>query len=179
MKTMSSIITTLITFSILLAACSMSANSTTTTITGTNTPVIQPTEIPDEASVGTEKPTVIPLTKLTLNVGQDANIGSFLIDDQGRTLYLHTTDSINVSICIGECAKEWTPVLIADGLTVVAGSGVDATKLGKTTHAEGGVQVTYNGWPLYYYNKDSHPGNVSGQGQNDFFVISPAGDKVE
>jgi predicted lipoprotein with Yx(FWY)xxD motif len=61
----------------------------------------------------------------------------------------------------------------------VAGDGIDASKLGTTTRTDGTVQVTYNGWPLYYYVKDAQAGDVVGQGVGSvWYVISPAGEMV-
>ena len=62
----------------------------------------------------------------------------------------------------------------------VAGEGVDASKLGTTNRTDGTVQVTYNGWPLYYYEKDKAPGDVVGQDVGGvWYVISAAGEKVK
>jgi len=39
--------------------------------------------------------------------------------------------------------------------------------------------VTYNGWPLYYYEKDKAAGDVTGQDVGGvWYVLSAAGDKV-
>ena len=55
-----------------------------------------------------------------------------------------------------------------------AGDGVDASLLGTTTRKDGTTQVTYNGWPLYYYVKDQKPGDVTGQDVGDvWYVLSP------
>jgi Secreted repeat of unknown function len=47
----------------------------------------------------------------------------------------------------------------------------------------GTTEVTYHGHPLYYYAADSKPGDTNGQGVKAFgaewYVLSPAGDKVE
>src|SRR6185369_7267950 len=52
--------------------------------------------------------------------------------------------------------------------------------LGTTTRKDGATQVTYNSWPLYYYEKDKAPGDVTGQDVGGvWFVLSAAGDKVE
>ena len=57
--------------------------------------------------------------------------------------------------------------------------GVDASKLGTTTRKDGSVQVTYNGWPLYYYQQDKSPGDVTGQDVGGvWYAVSAAGDKV-
>ena len=77
----------------------------------------------------------------------------------------------------GNCATNWPP-LLTNG-TPVAGTGVDASKFGTTTRADGTTQVTYNGWPLYYYAKDQQPGDTNGDGVgNVWYLVSPTGDKV-
>jgi predicted lipoprotein with Yx(FWY)xxD motif len=56
---------------------------------------------------------------------------------------------------------------------------VDASKLGTTTRADGSTQVTYNGWPLYYFDKDKQPGDTTGQGVGTvWYLISAAGDAL-
>ncbi|HET7369745.1 MAG TPA: hypothetical protein VFK45_02780 [Gammaproteobacteria bacterium] len=41
------------------------------------------------------------------------------------------------------------------------------------------MQVTYNGWPLYYYAGDKKPGDTRGQDKKGFgaewYLISPEG----
>jgi len=61
----------------------------------------------------------------------------------------------------------------------VAGDGVDAALLGTTTREDGAVQVTYGGWPLYFFAGDAAAGDVTGQGVNDvWFVVAPDGAMV-
>jgi predicted lipoprotein with Yx(FWY)xxD motif len=129
--------------------------------------------------VKTEPPAVVPVTGgTTVSVGKNDSLGSFLVDDKGMTLYLFTKDTANVSNCYDKCATSWPPLLTTGN--PVADNGVDASKLGTTTRKDGSIQLTYNGWPLYYYQKDKAPGDVIGQDVGDvWFVISPAGDKVE
>jgi predicted lipoprotein with Yx(FWY)xxD motif len=103
--------------------------------------------------------------------------GTFLTDADGRTLYLFTNDAPGVSNCTGDCLTAW-PALLTDG-GPVAGTGVDGALLGTTTRDDGSTQVTYAGWPLYFFAGDAAPGDVEGQGVNDvWFVVSPAGDII-
>jgi predicted lipoprotein with Yx(FWY)xxD motif len=53
------------------------------------------------------------------------------------------------SQCYGDCAAAW-PVYFAKG-TLRAGTGVKQSLLGTVRRRDGRRQVTYNGWPLYYY----------------------------
>ncbi len=145
----------------------------------TTTPSMDETGTPGMGdTTGTPAATRAPLISVTINVKQSDTLGSYLVDDQGDTLYLSTKDSMNTSNCTGDCADEWPPLLLTTKLGAMAGSGVDMSKLGVTVRADGGIQVTYNGWPLYYFDEDENPGDVKGQGQDNFFVVSPSGDQI-
>jgi predicted lipoprotein with Yx(FWY)xxD motif len=123
------------------------------------------------ASSGAAGPATVTLTS-------NAQLGSFLADDRGMTLYLFTKDTPNTSNCYNSCAQLWPP-LLTNGAPV-AGSGVDASLLGTTTRTDGSTQVTYNGWPLYYYAPDTKPGDVTGQNFGGvWFVVSAKGDMIQ
>jgi predicted lipoprotein with Yx(FWY)xxD motif len=109
-----------------------------------------------------------------VNLGQNAALGSFLVDSKGMTLYLFTKDSPNTSACYGGCASYWPPLLTSGA--PAAGTGVTASMLGTTKRTDGAMQVTYNGWPLYYYVSDKAAGDTTGENvQGVWFVITPAG----
>lgn len=160
MKKTYTILATLIALTLLIAACSPQATPTT-------------------APLPTKPAAVIPVTGGTMiNLGRNDKLGSFLVDDKGMTLYLFTKDTPNTTVCYDKCATAWPPLLTTGA--PVGGAGVDASKLGTTNRTDGTSQVTYNGWPLYYYAKDKAAGDIVGQDVgNVWFVISPAGDKVE
>jgi predicted lipoprotein with Yx(FWY)xxD motif len=46
-------------------------------------------------------------------------------------------------------------------------------KLGTLTRPDGTTQVTYNGRPLYGWQNDAKPGDVTGQGIGGFTVAKP------
>jgi predicted lipoprotein with Yx(FWY)xxD motif len=138
-------------------------------------PTAAPTAIPPTSVPPTAAPTAAPAAKeATLKVVQDATLGQFLADDQGRILYLFTKDTKDTSNCYDACATAWPPLLSAGQPKGM--DGVNASLLGTTQRKDNSVQVTYNGWPLYYYVKDQKPGDTTGQGVgNVWYVISPAG----
>ncbi len=110
----------------------------------------------------------------TIDVSQNAALGSFLVDSKGMTLYLYTVDTPNTTNCYGPCAVAWPPLLTSGA--PIAGTGVDASLLGTTTRTDGTTQVTYNGWPLYYFATDKVAGDTTGENvQGVWFVITPAG----
>jgi hypothetical protein len=47
-------------------------------------------------------------------------------------------------------------------------------ELGTITRPGGTTQVTYNGMPLYTFASDT-VGNATGQGVENFYVVSPSG----
>lgn len=115
-----------------------------------------------------------PAASSTTVTTVDGALGTFLADGDGRTLYLFTVDEPGVSNCDEACLQAWPPLLTA-GDPAVAGSA-DATLLGTLTRADGTLQVTYAGWPLYLFAADAAPGDVNGQGVNDvWFVVAPDG----
>jgi predicted lipoprotein with Yx(FWY)xxD motif len=158
------IFSTLIVFTLLVTACG--AQGAAVSVNPTAAPTQPPTQ-PPAASSGA-------MVKLS----QTAALGSFLVDDKGMSLYLFLKDTPNTSNCYDQCATNWPPLLTTG--SPAAGEGADASKLGTTQRTDGTLQVTYNGWPLYYYFKDAKAGDLTGQEVGDvWYVISPAGEKVE
>jgi predicted lipoprotein with Yx(FWY)xxD motif len=117
-----------------------------------------------------------PSGPATVDVSQNATLGSILVDSKGMTLYLYTTDTPNTSNCYGPCAVAWPPLLTSGA--PIAGTGANASMLGTTTRTDGTTQVTYNGLPLYYFQTDKVPGDTTGENvQGVWFVVTPAGVK--
>ncbi len=104
----------------------------------------------------------------------------FLVDQQGRALYLYTTDAQNsgTSACTAECLTQWQPVTVTG--TPQAGNGVNASLLGTITREDGTLQAAYNGWPLYTYTGDTAPGATNGQGMGSaWFLVSGTGNAIQ
>lgn len=105
----------------------------------------------------------------------DSALGQILTTSTGDTLYLFMPDAQSATTCYDQCATNWPP-LTAD---IVAGDGVDADLIGSVTRDDAGTQVTYNGWPLYYFARDSAPGETNGQGVNDvWYVLDADGEAI-
>ena len=83
-------------------------------------------------------------------VVRSSAFGKMLFAGNGRALYAFTRDTrAGPSRCYGDCAAAW-PVYFA-GKTLRAGAGVKQSLLGTVRRRDGRRQVTYNGWPLYFY----------------------------
>jgi predicted lipoprotein with Yx(FWY)xxD motif len=87
----------------------------------------------------------------------DSEFGEILVDSNDQAIYIFENDSKNKTVCYGECAKAWPPVLAKS--TAAAGAGVDESLLGMVERRDGDRQVTYAGQPLYYYAHED-PGQV-------------------
>jgi predicted lipoprotein with Yx(FWY)xxD motif len=110
-----------------------------------------------------------------------STLGQTLVDGQGRTLYLFEADKVGKSECNGGCTAAWPPYL--GGSTPQAGTGVTAALLSTIARDDGGMQVTYHGHPLYLYAGDNRPGDIAGQGLDQFgakwYVLGPNGSKID
>lgn len=115
---------------------------------------------------------------LTLEVRQNATLGSYVAGKDGMSLYIFEKDTAGTSACSGNCAGTWPPLTVASVADVTAGTGVTGM-LGTIQRADGTIQVTFAGRPLYYYAGDSAAGDTNGQGKNNvWFLASPTGDPI-
>jgi predicted lipoprotein with Yx(FWY)xxD motif len=75
-----------------------------------------------------------------------------------------------------------TPAAADCSPEAMAGDGVDATLLGTITRDDGTTQVTYNGWPLYFFHEDTAAGDTNGQGIDEFgglwYLVLPTGEAI-
>ena len=116
-------------------------------------------------------------TAATVNATENATLGTILTDSDGNSLYLYTRDEREVSNCSGGCALAWPPVLSVED--PVAGEGLSEDRIGSISRGNGAKQVTYNGWPFYYFAPDEKPGDAKGQDIGGvWFVLSTDGGAV-
>jgi predicted lipoprotein with Yx(FWY)xxD motif len=133
-------------------------------------------------SYGAAKPSTSNSSGATSTVGtKTSSLGTFLVDANGRTLYLWDADHGTKSTCSGACAQAWPPLTTTT--TPKASGAVKASLLGTTKRADGSSEVTYAGHPLYYFEGDSAPGQTTGQGSDGFgapwWVVTPAGKAIQ
>jgi predicted lipoprotein with Yx(FWY)xxD motif len=123
-----------------LVACS-SAGASSPSSSGSST------SSPAAAAAGTVKTaTIAGVTVLT--------------NSEGFTLYSFAPDTSTTSKCNGTCAQNWPPVT-----GPVTAAGVTGT-FGTITRADGSVQATFDGHPLYTFAGDTVPGQAKGNGLN-------------
>ncbi|HTJ90396.1 MAG TPA: hypothetical protein VL356_09500 [Acidocella sp.] len=97
-------------------------------------------------------------------------LGTVYATSQGMTVYEFKQDNpkTQISACYGNCAVLWPPV--------VAPAGFVPTKpWGVTTRKDGSRELTYEGYPLYTWIKDTKPGEVTGQGVKGVWRVARPG----
>jgi predicted lipoprotein with Yx(FWY)xxD motif len=150
----------------LLAACQSAGTSVP--------PSAEPSAAPTtEASVGgSPSASAAPSVAGDVAVATSGEVGEHLVDAEGRTLYVFTNDMPGMSHCFDDCAANWPPYLVGS-TEVAAGDGVSA-ELGTIERGDGTLQVTLDGWPLYYFAADQAAGDTSGEGVGGvWFVARP------
>jgi len=113
---------------------------------------------------------------VTFSATSVGEVGTVLIDSEGYTLYLLAPEKNGKIECVKECLDFWPAIVVESGQTAAAGDGVDASLLGTIERPEGGIQVTYGGYPVYLFAGDKKAGQANGQGVQDvWFAITPEG----
>jgi predicted lipoprotein with Yx(FWY)xxD motif len=136
------------------------------------TPEPTPTEEPVAGARGNAPPKN-PTTKL-INKNLP-RMGRVLTNQKGFTLYRFDNDTADppASNCADKCAKLWPPA-VTDSTPEL--DGVDSNLVDTITRADGGKQITINGWPVYTYIGDKKPGTWKGQNVGGtWFAIAPTG----
>jgi predicted lipoprotein with Yx(FWY)xxD motif len=107
----------------------------------------------------------------TIATAAKSGIGTYLVDSRGMTLYWVALDSIGKSTISGSTLTIWPVFYTA---TIAVPSSLNASDFGSIQRADGKMQTTYKGWPLYYYYQDLSSGNTYGEGIDGvWFAASP------
>ncbi|MCA5005966.1 hypothetical protein [Sphingobacterium bovistauri] len=106
-----------------------------------------------------------------IQLADDATHGKILTDANGKTLYYFADDVDGKSACTGDCLVNWPAYYTAD---VTTDSKVDKAQISQITRADGTKQLTYKGWPLYYYKDDMKAKDTKGDKLgNVWYVAKP------
>ena len=127
----------------------------------------------------TPKPTPKPTPAPILKVATAAVAGkpeTVITNAAGFTLYYYLPDKGAGKVtCVAACLQAWPPLLLPNGVTAPTGAAGVTGTLGTVANPNGGQQVTYNGWPVYLWTKDTAPGMTTGQNVGrKWFVVTPA-----
>lgn len=121
-------------------------------------------------------------SRATVGTAANAKFGTILVAANGRTLYRFTPDRKRVNTCSANatCNKFWPRLLVKTSVKPTAGAGAKAALLGTIKATPGMRQVTYAGFPLYYFAGDKRAGQVKGQGfDGTWYVVDTKGALVK
>ena len=166
------------------AACGGSSSSKSTPTAATTTVAtlaatsVAATALPTSAAT-TSAPTSAATTAAptaaaapTVKIG-DSSRGKVLTDTRGLTLYTFSGDVAGS----GNSAVSGGLLVAWPAFTITAGNPVKPDgltgDLGTITRSDASKQVTYKGLPLYFWQNDKAPGDVTGQGIAGFTVATP------
>jgi predicted lipoprotein with Yx(FWY)xxD motif len=146
-----------------LGGCSKSKTTQTTT-----TAIVSTTT----ATTTNSATSTTTLAAFTVNVNTKTGIGTYLVDGNGETLYWTALDSVGQSNVTGAVLGNW-PIFYSSNIVVP--STLNASDFSSITRADGNMQTTYKGRPLYYYINDQTSGSTLGQGINGvWFAVNPS-----
>lgn len=88
---------------------------------------------------------------------------NYLVDQQGRALYVFANDAAgtSASTCTGACLQKWQ---VFDAKNPSLGEGITATDVSRFMRPDGAWQTTFKGRPLYYFAADTATSGVGGDG---------------
>ena len=146
--------------------------TTTTAETTTTTTESTTTETTEQGTTQTGE---------TLGIRSTDQYGDIVVGPDGLSLYMFEMDPSDgsESVCTGGCADAWPPLVVEDEGSISVADGIEGA-VGTVERADGTLQVTLGGWPLYHFQSDSAPGDVAGVAVNKaWWLIDPQGSPLE
>ena len=94
-------------------------------------------------------------------------VDGVLVGPNGMTLYTFDKDAADSgkSVCNGPCATNWPPLMAAESDKATGAYSV-------ITRDDGKKQWAVKGKPLYYWVKDTKPGDKTGDGFNKVWTVA-------
>jgi predicted lipoprotein with Yx(FWY)xxD motif len=103
------------------------------------------------------------------------SLGKVVVDSTGRTVYTLSADGPGKSTCSSSCLTEW-PAVPPGRADNVAGT------IAAAMTPDGNPIATVAGHPVYTFSGDQGPGDVNGEGLQDFggvwYAVSSSGEAV-
>ena len=156
-----------------LTACGGGTGTSPTTAAPATTTASPATTASESATAGATEGATVDLKTA------ESSAGNIVVDGKGMSVYYFTKDvkDSGKSNCTGDCLVKWPPVITTSDTPKV--EGVTGT-VGTITTPDGKKQVTVNGMPVYLWEKDKAPGDVTGQGVgNVWYLVAPDGTMIK
>jgi predicted lipoprotein with Yx(FWY)xxD motif len=122
---------------------------------------------------GCDKSKDDPAPAYSIKLTANSTLGNILTDSEGRTLYYFANDFNGTSLCTTPgCLGIW-PIFRHDE-DLAIDPALNKDDFSTITRADGAVQTTYKGWPLYYFvknGKQEAAGETFGQDVNGVWFV--------
>jgi predicted lipoprotein with Yx(FWY)xxD motif len=99
-----------------------------------------------------------PTAKAPVSSAKKAKVGQVVVDAKGFTLYRFTAEAQGRPVCTGSCVDTWPPA------TVNSDAGLPDHVATVKRADSAGLQLTYDGHPLYRYSGDQSTADANGDG---------------
>jgi len=156
-----------------LTACGGGSGTSPTTAAPATTTATPATTASESATATASEAAMVDLKTAS------SSAGNIVVDGKGMSVYYFTKDvkDSGKSNCTGDCLVKWPPVITTNDTPKVEGV---TGKVGTITTADGKKQVTVDGMPVYLWEKDKAPGDVTGQGVgNVWYLVAPDGTMIK
>ncbi len=147
----------------------LGTKSTTSTLVTTTTTPVATTSTSSLTSSSTIVSSSTSSVAYSIEIMNSSTVGTYLANGTGWTLYIlnNDTQNSNSSACNGACATYWPPFQ-GSASSLILPANLSMSSFGTITRSDGTSQITYQGWPLYYFVGDKAAGQTNGQGKVAF-----------
>jgi predicted lipoprotein with Yx(FWY)xxD motif len=113
-----------------------------------------------------------------VQIEETDDFGPILVDSECFTLYAFTEDTEGTPTCVDDCAIEWPPLFTPDQNVPPLADELDPSLFTVVEHPDGSM-LAVNDHPLYYFEGDTAPGEIKGQGMDGmWFIVAPDGNPI-
>ncbi|WEK31101.1 MAG: hypothetical protein P0Y58_02615 [Candidatus Pseudomonas phytovorans] len=109
--------------------------------------------------------TALALPGVALAHHQAKEMNGMWVNHAGMTLYTFDKDADGKSMCNGDCATNWPPLMAKAG-------DKNEGKWTQIKRDDGSMQWAYDGKPLYTFVKDKKAGDMTGDGVKDVWHVA-------
>lgn len=158
---------------LVLSACGGSPGTSTTSSSATSPSPSASSPAASNPAPGSSTPAAAVELKTA-----SSTAGQIVVGANGMSVYFFGKDvkGSGKSACTGGCAASWPAVTTMSATPAVEGV---AGTIGTIPTADGKMQITINGMPIYFYGQDKAPGDIKGQGVGGVWsLVSPSGSMV-
>jgi predicted lipoprotein with Yx(FWY)xxD motif len=113
----------------------------------------------------------VPQVPANLRIGHSARFASYLMDEDGRPLYMFAEDiaGSGESACLDTCAKEWPPF---EQPALALDPEIIRNEVTRFHRQDGRWQSAYKGHPLYYRARELGTREISGDGVEGVWFVA-------